>query len=74
MVWFGLTNNHEFHKQARKRLEGGHRRMGRAVKFHYIVSDGTRDDDYVNLLKRKALDEDNLMASLAVKLGHREAA
>lgn len=69
MVFFGLTNNHEWHKQVRKRLEGGHRRQGRNVKFHYIVTDGTRDDDYVRLLKHKALDEDNLMASLAVKLG-----
>lgn len=74
MIWFGLTNNHEFHKQARKRLEGGHRRMGRAVKFHYIVADGTRDDDYVRLLKRKAFDEGDLMAALAYRAGERLAA
>ena len=69
MIWFGLTNNHEFHKQARARLEGGHRRVGRRVRMHYIVAEGTRDDDYVKLLQRKKLDEDGLMASLAVKLG-----
>lgn len=68
MIFFGLTNNHEWHKQVRARLEGGHRRMGRNVKFHYIVTDGTRDDDYVKLLKRKELDEDNLMAALATRI------
>lgn len=68
MVFFGLTNNHEWHKQVRARLEGGHRRR-EGVRFHYIVTDGTRDDDYVRALKRKEMDEDNLMASLAVKLG-----
>jgi len=67
MVFFGLTNNHEWHKQVRARLEGGHRRRA-GVRFHYIVTDGTRDDDYVRLLKRKELDEDGLMASLAVRI------
>ncbi len=67
MVFFGLTNNHEWHKQVRARLEGGHRRR-EGVRFHYIVTDGTRDDDYVALLKRKELDEDGLMESLAVQI------
>lgn len=73
MIFFGLTNNHELHKQVRARLEGGHRRA-EGVQFHYLVCDGTRDDDYVALLKRKELDEDGLMESLAVKLGNRLAA
>lgn len=69
LIWFGLTNNLEFYQQARARLTGGHRRKGRNIKIHHIVADGTRDDAYVTLIKRKALDQDNLMASLAVKLG-----
>lgn len=73
MIFFGLTNNHEWHTQVRARLEGGHRRR-EGLRFHYIVADGTRDDDYVRLLEAKKLDEDGLMESLAVKLGHREAA
>lgn len=73
MIFFGLTNNHEWHKQVRARLEGGHRRR-EGLTFHYIVADKTRDDDYVALLKRKELDEDGLMESLAVKLGYRLAA
>lgn len=67
MVFFGLTNNHEWHKQVRARLEGGHRRI-EGITFHYIVTDGTRDDDYVALLKRKEYDEDDLMASLATRI------
>jgi len=74
MAWFGLTNNWEWYAQARARLTGGHRRAGRNIRIHHIVADGTRDDDYVRLIKRKELDEDNLMASLAVKIGHRRAA
>lgn len=68
LIFFGLTNNHEFHTQCRKRLTGGHRRAGRNVRIHYIVSDGTRDDDYVALLRAKQLDEDKLMAALAVRV------
>lgn len=74
LIWFGLTNNLEFYEQACARLTGGHRRAGKNIRIHHIVADGTRDDAYVALIKRKALDQDNLMASLAVKLGHREAA
>ena len=73
MIFFGLTNNHEWHTQVRARLEGGHRRR-EGLTFHYIVAEGTRDDDYVALLQAKKLDEDNLMESLAVKIGTRLAA
>lgn len=69
LIFFGLTNNLELYKQVRARLEGGHRRVGKNIRVHHIVADGTRDDAYVALIKRKALEEDNLMASLAVKLG-----
>ena len=68
LIFFGMTNNWEFYKQCRSRLTGGHRRMGRNVKVHHIVADGTRDDDYVRLIKRKEADEDSLMAALAVRI------
>lgn len=67
MVFFGLTNNHEWHTQVRARLEGGHRRR-EGIRFHYIVAEGTRDMDYVKLLERKKYDEDGLMESLAVRI------
>lgn len=68
MIWFGLTNNLEHYQQARARLTGGHRRVGRNIRVHHIVTQGTRDDDYVKLIKNKALTQDNLMAALATKL------
>ena len=74
MIWFCLTNNLEWYTQARARLTGGHRRAGRNIRIHHIVADGTRDDDYVRLLRAKELDEDSLMQALAVKIGVRRAA
>lgn len=68
LIFFGMTNNLEFHDQVRARLTGGHRRAGKNVVVHYIVADKTRDDDYVALLKAKTLDQDNIMAALAVKV------
>lgn len=74
LIWFGLTSNYEYYAQARARVTGGHRRVGRNIRVHHIVANGTRDDDYVALIKNKAFDEDRLMASLAVKIGARQAA
>jgi hypothetical protein len=68
LIFFGLTNNLEFYQQVRARLTGGHRRVGKIIRVHHIVADGTRDDDYVRLIKRKTLDQDNLMAGLAVRI------
>lgn len=75
LIWFGLTNNLEWYEQARARLTGGHRRIGRNIRIHHIVADGTRDDAYVALIKSKALTQDRLMEALAVKInGGRMAA
>ena len=68
LIFFGLTNNLEWYQQIRARLTGGHRRVGRNIRIHHIVADGTRDDDYVALIRRKTLDQDNLMAALAVRI------
>lgn len=68
LIFFGLTNNLEFYLQVRARLEGGHRRTGRNIRIHHIVADNTRDDDYVDLIRKKAFDQDNLMAALARRI------
>ena len=68
LVFFGLTNNLEWYEQIRARLTGGHRRVDRNIRVHHIVADGTRDDDYVRLIQRKALAQDNLMAALATRI------
>lgn len=68
IIHFGMNPNLELFQQVNARLTGGHRRTGRNVVVHYIVTDSTRDDAYVALLKRKALTQDNLMAALAAKV------
>lgn len=65
LIHFGFGANLEYYQQVNARLTGGHRRMGRNVKIHHIVADGTRDDAYVNLLKTKAATQDALIQSLA---------
>lgn len=70
IIHFGMTASLELYQQVNARIAGGHRRAGKNIKVHHIVADGTRDDDYVRLIKRKALTQDNLMASTAVKLGY----
>jgi SNF2 family DNA or RNA helicase len=68
LIHFGMNANLELYQQVNARLTGGHRRQGRNVTVHHIVADGTRDDDYVALLKRKAFTQDDLTESLAVKI------
>lgn len=68
IIHFGLTNNLEWYQQVNARIAGGHRRAGKNVRVHHIVADGTRDDDYVRLLKNKAVTQDGLTESLAVKI------
>ena len=68
IIHFGLTNNYEWYAQVNARLAGGHRRAGKRIRIHHIVADGTRDDDYVRLLRAKELDQDSLTDSLAVRV------
>ena len=68
IIHFGLTNNLEWYQQVNARIGGGHRRAGKNIRVHHIVADGTRDDDYVRLLKSKAATQDGLTESLAVRI------
>ena len=68
IVHFGLTNNLEWYQQVNARIGGGHRRAGKNIRVHHIVADGTRDDDYVRLLRGKAATQDGLTESLAVRI------
>jgi hypothetical protein len=68
IIHFGLTNNLEWYQQVNARIGGGHRRTGKNIRVHHIVADGTRDDDYVTLLKNKAATQDGLTESLAVRI------
>lgn len=68
IIHFGLTNNLEWYQQVNARIGGGHRRTGKNIRVHHIVADGTRDDDYMRLLQSKALAQDGLTDSLAVRI------
>lgn len=68
LIHYGLTNNLELYQQVNARMKGGHRGKNLDVMYHHIVADGTRDDDYVKLLKRKAYDQDDLMLSLSRRM------
>jgi hypothetical protein len=68
IIHFGLTNNYEWYAQVNARIEGGHRRAGKNIRIHHIVADGTRDDDYVRLLRGKGCTQDDLERSLAVRI------
>lgn len=68
IVHFGLTSNLEWYQQVNARIGGGHRRVGKNIRVHHIVADGTRDDDYVRLLQRKAATQDGLTESLARRI------
>ena len=69
LIHFGLTNNLELYQQVNARLTGGHRRQGRSVKIHHIIAENTRDTEYVALLRKKAVTQDDLTTSLAVRIG-----
>lgn len=61
IVWFGLNANFEYYDQCNARLAGGHRRIGKNVRIHHIVTDHTIDDDVVSALRDKANVNERLM-------------
>lgn len=64
LIHFGLGADLELYDQVNARIAGGHRAAGGKVMIHHIVAEGTRDMDYVKILKGKSADQDELMASL----------
>jgi hypothetical protein len=66
LIWFGLTPNREFHDQLIGRIAGGHRRTGRKVCIHYLLSEGTIDEEAIELLDFKG--EQQLAAQMSIVL------
>ena len=66
LIHFGGMSNYEWYAQVNARIAGGHRRAGKSIRIHHIVADGTRDDDYVRLLRNKGVTQDEFTDSLAV--------
>lgn len=65
IVWFGLNYDAELHDQLNARLTGGHRRVGKNVVVHYLVAEGTIDEDVLDALREKKLTQDSLMRALS---------
>lgn len=69
IIWFGLTYDAELHDQLNARLTGGHRRIGKNVVVHYLVAEGTIDEDVMDALAEKKLTQDGLMRALSARAG-----
>lgn len=67
IIWFGLTYDGELHDQLNARLTGGHRRVGRNIVVHYLVSEGTIDEDVLSALAEKKMTQDGLMKALSLR-------
>lgn len=65
IVWFGLSNSLEFYQQLNARLTGGHRRTGKNVVIHHLLTEDTVDEDTLSLLTRKDATQDDLTRSMA---------
>jgi hypothetical protein len=64
LVWFGFTPNRELYDQLNGRLTGGHRRAGRNVCIHHLLTEGTIDEEAAALLDSKG--EQQLAAQMRV--------
>ena len=53
IVWFGLTPRREFWEQLNGRVVGGHRRQGRDIGIHVLLTRGTVDEDAMDMLNMK---------------------
>lgn len=66
VIWFGLNWNYELYAQANKRLH----RQGQKEKviIHHLVTQGTRDGDVMEALKRKENVQDYVLRSLKARI------
>jgi SNF2 family DNA or RNA helicase len=64
IVWFGMTPSLRQWLQLNARLFGGQRRIGKTGAVHFLAADGTIDDEYTDLIKRKDLSQDGLFHAL----------
>lgn len=64
IIHFGLNASLELFQQVNARLTGGHRRAGKNIRVHSIIADGTKDEDYVELIQGKHDQQAGLKAAL----------
>jgi hypothetical protein len=64
LLWFGPPNNLEWWLQLNARIDGGHRR-GKDVLLHVLVTRGTKDEDFLQLMRMRDFDETALIKALS---------
>lgn len=72
IIWFGLTWSLEFYQQLNARLAGGHRRMGKNVIIHHIISEGTIDETVLARLDYKDRNQTRLVGALRADVSTQE--
>ena len=68
IVWFGPTNNLEWWDQLNARIAGGARRIGKNILIQTLIARGTVDEDYMEMLKRKDIDQTGLVRSVRARI------
>jgi len=61
LIWMGLPYSLELYQQENARLTGGHRRMGKNIVLHHIITEGTVDEDVVGILSSKDAAQDRVL-------------
>lgn len=64
IVWYGMTPSLRQWQQLNGRLFGGVRRIGKNGRVHFIVTDGTVDEIYRDLVRRKDVTQEDFKEAL----------
>lgn len=67
IFWFSLTPSLEQFEQVRDRLGGGKRRIGKNMIMHWIVTEGTADEDLMHILQGKEERQDRTFEALKAR-------
>lgn len=65
IIHFGLNPSLELYQQVNARLAGGHRRQGKSVVIHHIVTEGTVDERVLDILDGKENQQAAVLAAVS---------
>lgn len=60
IIWYGMIWSLESYLQLNARLAGGHRRIGKNIIIHHIITEGTIDEEVLSRLEYKDADQQML--------------
>lgn len=64
IIWYGLTWSLELYQQMNARIAGGHRRVGKNVIIHHILTKDTIDEYVFDVIGKKGVTQQNLLESV----------